>query len=582
MKNDKVMNIAKKRGFLWSSFEIYAGVAGFVDYGPLGAILKNKIIEKWRQYFVVRDGFYEIESPTIMPEEALKASGHVDHFTDPMTECKSCLEVYRADHIITDETGEDVEGLSDGELTEIMSNQEICCPKCEGKLTRVWSYNLMFQTLIGSKGKKIGYMRPETAQGIFIPFKRLLRFFRGKLPFGVVQIGKAYRNEISPRQGVIRLREFTQAEAELFVNPKDKTYKGFSEIEDEILTIYSTKDQLKNKQPIKLSAKKAISKGIISSEILTYQLYLAKKFLEEIGISNNFIRFRQHLPTEMAHYAIECWDIEVKTDKFGWIEVIGIADRTDYDLKSHSAHSKEDLRVFIEYDEPKTVKKLIIKPNMSKFGPLFKKNAQRIIKYLESFETSEVIESLEKKGFFELVIDDQPIKINSGIIDFVEKEEVIRGEKIFPHVIEPSYGIDRIVYSVLLHSYVEEDERAYFKLKNDIAPIVANVFPLMNKENLTNKAIRIRDDLRQKGLISEYDSSGSIGKRYARSDEIGVPIAITVDHLTLENNTVTIRNRDDSKQVRITLKDIYPIINDLVTNKINFKELKDLYNAEPI
>jgi glycyl-tRNA synthetase len=218
MTDSKVMNIAKKRGFLWSSFEIYSGSAGFFDYGPLGAILKSNIIEKWRKYYIVQEGFYEIESPTIMPEEALKASGHVDHFTDPMTECKECMEVYRADHIIEDAIDQEVEGLEDQRLTEILSENQIVCPKCGGHLTHVWSYNLMFQTLIGAKGKKTGYMRPETAQGIFIPFKRLLRFFRGKLPFGVVQIGKAYRNEISPRQGIIRLREFTQAEAEIFVD----------------------------------------------------------------------------------------------------------------------------------------------------------------------------------------------------------------------------------------------------------------------------------------------------------------------------------------------------------------------------
>jgi len=229
MKHENVMNIAKKRGFLWSSFEIYSGVAGFVDYGPLGAILKNNIINKWRDYYIVKEGFYEIESPTIMPEEALKASGHVDHFNDPMTECKDCLEVYRADHIIKDAIEEEVEGLSNHELTALVSENQIKCPKCGGHLSHIWSYNLMFQTLIGAKGKKIGYMRPETAQGIFIPFKRLLRFYRGKLPFGVVQIGKAYRNEISPRQGVIRLREFTQAEAEIFIYPKRSVFISTSQ-----------------------------------------------------------------------------------------------------------------------------------------------------------------------------------------------------------------------------------------------------------------------------------------------------------------------------------------------------------------
>jgi len=282
MTDNKIMNIAKKRGYLWSSFEIYSGSAGFFDYGPLGAILKNNIIEKWRKYYIIHEGFYEIESPTIMPEEALKASGHVDHFTDPMTECKECMEVYRADHIIEAVLNKDVEGQEDHILTEILSDNQIKCPKCGGPLTHVWSYNLMFQTLIGAKGKKTGYMRPETAQGIFIPFKRLVRFFRGKLPFGVVQIGKAYRNEISPRQGVIRLREFTQAEAEIFVDPKNKTHPKFNNVAEDILTLFPAENQIRKEKTKRVNAKNAVEEGLVSSEILTYQLCLAARFLSDL------------------------------------------------------------------------------------------------------------------------------------------------------------------------------------------------------------------------------------------------------------------------------------------------------------
>ncbi|MGC9516626.1 MAG: glycine--tRNA ligase [Methanomicrobiales archaeon] len=574
MKHDNVMNIAKKRGFLWSSFEIYSGVAGFVDYGPLGAILKNNIINKWRDYYIIREGFYEIESPTIMPEEALKASGHVDHFNDPMTECKECLEVFRADHIIKDDIGEEVEGLSNEELTKIISDNQITCPKCEGHLTHVWSYNLMFQTLIGAKGKKIGYMRPETAQGIFIPFKRLLRFFRGKLPFGVVQIGKAYRNEISPRQGVIRLREFTQAEAEIFINPQDKSHPNFSDIVKEKLILYSAEKQMKEEDSVKITVEKAILEGVVSSEILIYQLYLARKFLLELGIPEEVIRFRQHMPTEMAHYALDCWDVEIQTDRFGWIEIIGIADRTDFDLRSHSDHSKEDLRVFLEYSEPKKISKTIIKPNMSKFGPHFKNTAPKILKFLEDVDVEEVQQSFKQEGLFEIEIGDTKYDLLPEHVTFEDVEETVRGEKIFPHVIEPSYGIDRIVYSVLLHSFQEEDEREYFKIEKSISPVQVSVFPLVNQEELVKIALEIRDNLRMEGLISEFDSSGTIGRRYARSDEIGVPFAITVDHETLENNTVTIRNRDDLKQVRIKIKDIGRILEDLIKKEIDFEDLK--------
>jgi len=576
MKHDKVMNVAKKRGFLWSSFEIYAGVAGFYDYGPLGAILKNSIINKWREYYVVREGFYEIESPTVMPEEALKASGHVEHFTDPMTECKECLEVYRADHIIEEIIKRDVESLSNEELTAIISDEKICCPKCGGHLTRVWNYNLMFQTLIGAKGKKTGYMRPETAQGIFIPFKRLLRFFRGKLPFGVVQIGKAYRNEISPRQGVIRLREFTQAEAEIFVDPRNKSHERFSEIQNKILKLYPAEIQMEEGGSIEISVKDALAKGTVSSEAIIYQLYLAQKFLKELGIPTDVIRFRQHLPTEMAHYAIDCWDVEVKTEKYGWVEIIGIADRTDFDLKSHAEHSNEDLRVFIEYDKPKQIKKLAVKPNMGKFGPSFKADAPEILKKLKDIDGRDVKQAIENKGVFKIEIGDKTFNLTPEHVNFEEIEETVRGEKIFPHVIEPSYGIDRIVYSVLLHTFDfdAENEREYFKLPADIAPVEVSVFPLVNKDGLSEIALKIRDDLRNNGFIAEFDASGTIGRRYARADEIGVPFALTVDHNSLEDNKVTIRNRDNLKQKRIPISNISAIIEDLIKFRIEFEDIE--------
>jgi glycyl-tRNA synthetase len=574
MSDSKVMNIAKKRGFLWSSFEIYSGAAGFFDYGPLGAILKNNIISKWRKYYIVGEGFYEIESPTIMPEEALKASGHVDNFTDPMTECKDCLEVYRADHIIEDTIGEEVEGLEDQRLTEIISENQIRCPKCGGHLTHVWSYNLMFQTLIGAKGKAKGYLRPETAQGIFIPFKRLLRFFRGKLPFGVVQIGKAYRNEISPRQGVIRLREFTQAEAEIFVDPTEKKHPKFAKIASDDLKLLSADAQLNKQDPQIVKASKAVEEGIVSSEVLTYQLCLAGRFLSDLGIPLDVIRFRQHLPTEMAHYAIDCWDVEVQTDRFGWIEIIGIADRTDFDLKSHSSHSSEDLSVFIEYDEPKKVKKLVVKPDMKKFGPLFKGDAPKVIKALEDLDASEVQNTFDNNENYKIEVDGKLTEISSDIVSFSENEEILRGEKVYPHVIEPSFGIDRIIYSVLLHSYTEDEDRTFLKLEKRIAPVGVNVFPLINNEHLISIAHEISDELRNQGIISEYDGSGTIGRRYARSDEIGVPFAVTVDHETLENETVTIRNRDNLKQIRIPVNEVYSVLIGLLQGRIEFESLQ--------
>lgn len=566
MNHEKMINISTKRGFLWPSYEIYSGVSGFTDYGPLGAILKNNIMQVWRKQYIAGEGFFEIESPTVTPEEVLKASGHLDNFTDPMTQCKGCGDVYRADHIIEEVTGMEVEGLTNEELDEIVKKHEVSCPNCGDKLSEIWNYNLMFKTIIGAKGNKTGYMRPETAQGIFIQFKRLVRFFKNKLPFGVVQLGKAYRNEISPRQGVIRLREFTQAEAEIFIDPEDKSHPYFSKIKDEKLILNSQETQIKNQDPIIITADEALKKGIVANETLIYQIYLAKKFLKTLGIPEKVLRFRQHLPNEMAHYAIDCWDVEVLTDKYGWVEIIGIADRGDYDLKSHSKHGNEELNLFIPYDKPKKIAKTIIKPNMSKFGPSFKGDAPKVKNFLDNLNDDEVLaikKEIDANGKYILKLESE-FEILPEHVNFEDYEEEIKGKKIVPHVIEPSFGIDRILYSVLLHSFhvaSDEEDKDYFKLTNSIAPIQVGVFPLVNKKELNEIAISITESLRNLGFTVDYDTSGTIGKRYARSDEIGIPIAITIDYDTLKDNTITIRNRDSEKQNRVEIDQIADKIN---------------------
>ncbi|WP_304124732.1 glycine--tRNA ligase [Methanosphaera cuniculi] len=578
MVNEEMMSISKKRGFLYPSFEIYSGVAGFYDYGPLGGMLKNNIMNLWRNYYINQEQFYEIEAPTIMPRETLKASGHVDNFTDPMVKCSECKEVYRADHIIEDAISKEVEGLPDETLTQIIQDNNIVCENCGGKLGDVESYNLMFKTQIGVSGKQTGYMRPETAQGIFIAFKRISRFYKDKLPFGIVQLGKSYRNELSPRQGVIRLREFTQAEAEIFVDPSDKTHKNYEKIQDYTLKLYGQKQQLEDLEPITITVKKAVDEGIISSEMIAYQIVLARKFLADLGIPDDAIRFRQHLPDEMAHYAIDCWDAEVKTDQYGWVEIIGIADRTDFDLKSHIKHSKEDLSVFKEYDEPKTVTKTKASFNMKKFGPTFKGDSSKAKEILEQTNPDEIIEAFNENGEYTFSINDNEYTIDDTFITFKTEDEQIRGERIVPHVIEPSYGIDRIIYSTLLHAYTEDvndegEKRAYLKLPAKIAPIKAAILPLVNKEPLTDIATEIEETLRSNNIITSYDTSGTIGRRYARSDEIGIPYAITVDYDTIDDNSVTIRNRDTFKQVRIKIDELPEIIMKLINGSIEFDNL---------
>ena len=438
----------------------------------------------------------------------------------------------------------------------------------------------MFKTQIGASGKQVGYMRPETAQGIFIAFKRINRFYKNKLPFGIVQLGKSYRNELSPRQGVIRLREFTQAEAEIFVDPTDKDHKNYHNIEDYTLRLFSQEQQLTNSEPITISVKDAIDQKIVSSQTLIYQIVLAREFIKDLGIPDEAIRFRQHLPDEMAHYAIDCWDVEVNTDQYGWVEIIGIADRTNYDLTSHIEHSKEDLSVFKEYDEPKTV--VVTKPsfNMKKFGPTFKGDSPKAKEILESTDPEMIKKSFETDGVFKFDINGNEYEIDDSFVTFETKKEQIKGERIIPHVIEPSYGIDRILYSMLLHSYTEDtteegETRAYLKIPAKVAPIKVAVLPLLNKEPLTEIAEDIEITLRQNNLIAYYDASGTIGRRYARADEVGIPYAVTVDYDSIDDKKVTIRNRDTFEQKRIDISKLPLIIKELLEGYVEFEDIEE-------
>ncbi|EHP83665.1 glycine--tRNA ligase [Methanotorris formicicus] len=565
---EKVMDLAKRRGYLWSSFEIYGGIAGFVDYGPLGAILKNNVINTWRKYYLIKEGFYEIDSPTVTPYEVLKASGHVDNFTDPIVECKNCLESFRADHIIEEAVDVNTEGKTLEELSQLIKEHNIRCPKCGGEFGEVKKFNLMFVTSIGPGGKRTGYMRPETAQGIFIQFRRLAQFFRNKLPFGVVQIGKSYRNEISPRQGVIRLREFTQAEAEFFVHPKIKKHERFKEVEDEIVPLLPADRQmdenLKDEEKvIKITLKEAVEKGIIRHETIAYFIALTKKFLLDIGIDESKLRFRQHLPNEMAHYAIDCWDAEIYTERFGWIECVGIADRTDYDLKAHMNHSGVDLRVFVEFDEPKEVETHEVELNYKVVGKIFKKEMKLVeeaLKNMDNDDLKKLVNALNEEGKYVLKVDGKEFEILSNYVKINKVKKKIMGEKVLPHVIEPSYGIDRITYCLLEHAYKEEEDRAYLNLKPSIAPVKVGVFPLVNKEEMPEIAKKIKDMLRENGIIAEYDDSGAIGRRYMRMDEIGTPFCITVDGDTLKDNTVTVRERNTREQVRVKIDELVDYI----------------------
>jgi glycyl-tRNA synthetase len=402
---------------------------------------------------------------------------------------------------------------------------------------------------------------------MFLLYNRLYGFYRKKLPFGVAQIGRAYRNEISPRQGVIRLREFNQAEVEIFVDPREKTHPNFSRVAEAELFLLP-----QDGREIRVSAEAAVKDGIVAHELLAYHLVLVKEFLIDVGIPEERIRFRQHLKTEMAHYAAECWDAEVKTERFGWIEVVGIADRTDYDLKSHKELSGADLTAFVQFEKPKQKEEWKFIPNMRVIGRRYKDKAGDVLKAVAALGAKER-DFFIKHGYIELEVAGERIRLNKDALTLKKEEKTISGEKIIPHVIEPSYGIDRIIYCILESAYREEGGRRYLRLPRELAPIQAAVFPLVSKGGLPRVATQVFESLKKAGVMATYDEDGSIGRRYARVDEIGVPFAVTIDFETLKDDSVTLRERDTTEQRRIKIRHLVETLRGLLDGKIRFEEL---------
>ena len=556
--SNDLASVIKRRGFIWPSFEMYGGVAGMYDYGPLGCALKNNIIEMWRSIYKGREGFVEIDSETVNPREVFKASGHLDNFADLITYCSKCQAPFRADHLVKD-FYDNPDVLTPKQLEEAFVKHNIKCPDCGGNLGPVEEFNLMFRTNIGPGNARVGYMRPETAQGIFVNYANLYRYNRDKLPMGVIQTGRSYRNEIAPRQGMIRMREFNQMEVELFVDPEDKDWVRFPEIENGTLDLIpNTTLELTT-----MTVKEAVEKKVIANRVLAYFVYTTKQLLLSLGIDEKRLRFREHEMDEMAHYAADCWDAEVLLS-YGWTEIVGIADRGNWDLSRHAQFSGQDLTHFKKYDEPRETEVERINPNSKALGPMYKGKAKAISEAISALPPSAIVD-----GKLKVTVDGEEIELGSEFFEVVKRKEKVSGERVIPHVIEPSHGLDRIFYSVLEHAYSYDSEMDYvvLKLAPAVAPIKVGVFPLMEKDGLDTMAKEIYEKVHTSRVEAYYDGSGTIGKRYARMDEVGTPWCITVDYDSLENGTVTIRDRDSTEQKRIPASEVPAIVDALLAGK---------------
>ncbi|MFH1546289.1 MAG: glycine--tRNA ligase [Patescibacteria group bacterium] len=453
---DQIVSLCKQRGFVFPGSEIYGGLANTWDYGPIGVELKNNVKKFWWDFWVRnRDDIVGVDASILMNPKVWEASGHVSNFADPLVDCKACKKRFRGDKLLEEKLGvEGIAGIALVDVTPKLLKEKIACPDC-GKCdwAEAKQFNLMFKTQQGvtEDSEREIYMRPETAQGIFVNFKNVLNSTRKKLPFGIAQIGKAFRNEITPGNFTFRTREFEQMEVEYFCAEKDweKIYPKLEKA--------------------------------------------SWDFFEKLGIDPKNLRWRKHGDAELSHYSKLTKDIEYKFP-WGWGELQGLAYRTDFDLKQHQKFSGESLE------------------------------------YLDS-------ES---------------------------------GEKFTPHCIEPSFGCDRTVLTVLLDAYCEDDvngeKRTVMKFAPEIAPIKVAVLPLSRKEKLTKKAREIFDILRTE-FRAEFDETQSIGKRYRRQDEIGTPLCVTVDFGTIgedekqsKKGCVTLRDRDSLKQEEVEIKKLPDLI----------------------
>ena len=491
----------KRKGFVYPNSEIYGGMSGFFDYGPLGVELKNNIkTQWWKAHVQQRQDVVGIDGSIITNPKVWEASGHVENFTDLMLNCVKCGHKERADQLIEDKLKIPMDGVDAKEIGQLIKKHKIKCTRCGSDVKAPQPFNLMFKTNIGPlETKNTAYLRPETAQLIFTNFKLVQENARMKLPFGIAQIGKAFRNEISPRDFLFRCREFEQMELEYFVHPygiNDCPYiKEFAEYSFVVLT---SEMQGKKQSPKKMTVKDMLAKKLILPWH-AYWLAFEHDWLTKLGVKSDNLRVRQHVKEEKSHYATDTWDLEYAFP-FGWKELEGISNRADYDLQQHIKKSGKDMSYFDEAEKAKVV----------------------------------------------------------------------------PHVVaEPSLGVDRtfLVFLFDAYEYDKKKENIVLKLHPKLAPIKVAVFPLLsNKKELVKMAKDVYEELKEE-FNCLFDSKGSIGKMYSRQDEIGTIVCCTVDFQSLKDDTITLRNRNTTRQIRLKIDKLKEAISKFIYEGTDFNKL---------
>ncbi|KAF1743170.1 hypothetical protein MXB_802, partial [Myxobolus squamalis] len=529
--------------------------------GPTGAALETHILDYWRRHFVLEDAMLEVRTCQLTPYPILAASGHVERFSDLMVKDVVTGESFRCDHLIKGTENFLISAFFENVLKDSKLNDS-----CKNKYMAILNR----------------FLRPETAQGIFVNFKRLLEFNNNRMPFAATQIGFSFRNEISPRSGLLRCREFLMAEIEHFIHPAKKFHPKFKNVANIALKLFSASDQLNNLTPCTTTLQTAVDNKIIANDVLAYYIGRVFLFLQKIGIDLERVRFRQHLPQEMAHYACDCWDCEIHA-YHGWVECIGLADRACYDLSQHSKESGSKLVAYEQLLKPDVIHTHEIVLDKAAIGKQFGSDSKQIFSHLESLSNEQAIEletNLKNNNEFHLTVDGKIFTIINQMVKkviFSNKEVFVK--EYYPHVIEPSFGIGRILYSLLAHSCMvreQDEQRIWFKFDPIVAPTTCVVLPLSNKEEFQPYVQSVVEKLARHSIPYKVDDlTASIGKRYARGDELGTPFAITVDFDTLTSNpaTVTLRERNTTEQIRLRIQDIAQVIKDLIDQNHKWIEI---------
>jgi len=473
-----IEQLAKRRGFFYPSDEIYGGLSGFYTYGHLGTLMKRKLENLWRKFFLDEDNFFEIDPSLIMSEKVFEASGHLKSFVDPIVKCTKCGTAHRADQILENFLKRTFEGATPKELSDLIKEHKIKCPKFKGSLEEVGILNMMFPLDIGTEKGTKGYLRPETAQGAYVNFLNQFNILRKKIPMGLAIVGRAFRNEISPRQLTTRVREFTQAELQIFFDhEKINEHEKWNDVKNYKLIVQPVSERDKSK--VEMTCEELSKK--IPKFYVYYMSKVQKFYLDALKIPKEKFRFRELSDEEKAFYNKIHWDMELDLESLGgYKEIGGVHYRTDHDLSGHQKVSKQSQEIFFD------------------------------------------------------------------------------NKKFVPHVLELSFGVDRMLFALLDLFYSKEKDKVVLKLPASIAPITVSVFSLVNKDGLDKKAKEVFEKVKCFDAIC--DDSGSIGRMYARADEAGTPFCVTIDYDTMKDNTLTLRERDTTKQTRVKIEELLKII----------------------